>query len=273
MNGEDRATSRRQPMAARCWCKRNLASMAHRALVDRLHIIGEDGTVDARRLDRQWRRRTETGGRTSPPATRCCNGTEDRRLSTASILVAPFGTGAEEQHRDAAGGRAGLRARLWGGPGLTVDGDQHTHDGQDRRLADRPCDQTCLSRSPRPPKKTSPPACCRPGTRLIEDNLMARFGAMRHSICKALSARSRQGIVARGRGRGSALPLDPAEVVASTKREMLQRQAALMIVLPADATLRELEQIQQKNRAAVAAADDRVVHESRSTASRHSFRL
>lgn len=103
-----------------------------------------------------------------------------------------------------------------------------------------------------------------PGTRLIEDNLMARFGATRHFIRQALFQLEREGIVAREKNKGAAvLSLDPAEVRRIYEvREMLQRQAALMIRLPADATtLRELELIQQKYRAAVSAADYRAVHE------------
>lgn len=103
-----------------------------------------------------------------------------------------------------------------------------------------------------------------PGARLTEDTLMARFGATRHFIRQALFQLERKGIVAREKNKGAAvLSLDHAEVRGIYEvREMLQRQAALMIRLPADAaTLRELEQIQKQYRAAVAAADYRAVHE------------
>jgi len=102
-----------------------------------------------------------------------------------------------------------------------------------------------------------------PGTRLIEDILMARFGATRHFIRQALLQLERKGIVAREKNKGAAvLSLEPTEVRRIYEvREMLQRQAALMIRLPADATtLRELETIQHEYRTAVAAADYRAVH-------------
>jgi DNA-binding GntR family transcriptional regulator len=102
-----------------------------------------------------------------------------------------------------------------------------------------------------------------PAARLIEDNLMARFGATRHFIRQALLQLERKGIVAREKNKGAAvLSLEPAEVRRIYEvREMLQRQAALMIRLPADATtLRAVEQIQREYRAAVAEADYRAVH-------------
>ena len=102
-----------------------------------------------------------------------------------------------------------------------------------------------------------------PAARLIEDNLMARFGATRHFIRQALLQLERKGIVAREKNKGAAvLSLEPTEVRRIYEvREMLQRQAALMMRLPADATtLRTLERIQRQYRAAVAAADYRAVH-------------
>ena len=102
-----------------------------------------------------------------------------------------------------------------------------------------------------------------PAARLIEDNLMARFGATRHFIRQALLQLERKGIVARAKNKGAAvLSLEPSEVRRIYEvREMLQRQAALMMRLPADATtLRALERIQRQYRAAVVAADYRAVH-------------
>jgi DNA-binding GntR family transcriptional regulator len=74
-----------------------------------------------------------------------------------------------------------------------------------------------------------------PGTRLVEDNLLARFAVTRHFIRQALAQLERMGIVVRERNKGAAVrSLTPEEVQELyTVRELLQRQAALMIPLPA----------------------------------------
>ena len=85
-----------------------------------------------------------------------------------------------------------------------------------------------------------------PGTRLVEDHLIARFGATRHYIRQALFELERTGIVVREKNKGVAVrSLTPAEVRQIYEvRELLQRQAALRIVLPAPAAaIAELERL------------------------------
>ncbi len=78
-----------------------------------------------------------------------------------------------------------------------------------------------------------------PGTRLVEDALLARFPVSRHMIRQALLQLERLGIVTRERNRGAMVrKLTPEEVVQIYEvRELLQRQAALTIPLPAPAAL------------------------------------
>ena len=73
-----------------------------------------------------------------------------------------------------------------------------------------------------------------PGTRLVEDHLIARFGATRHYIRQALFELERTGIVVREKNKGVAVrSLQPEEVRSIYEvRELLQRQAALRIALP-----------------------------------------
>ena len=85
-----------------------------------------------------------------------------------------------------------------------------------------------------------------PGTRLVEDHLIARFGATRHYIRQALYELERTGIVVREKNKGVAVrSLSPAEVRQIYEvRELLQRQAALRIVLPAPAAaIAQLERL------------------------------
>src|SRR5882757_5418760 len=74
-----------------------------------------------------------------------------------------------------------------------------------------------------------------PGTRLVEDALLARFPVTRHVIRQALVELERLGIVTRERNKGAAVrTLTPGEVRQIYEmRELLQRQAALTIPLPA----------------------------------------
>jgi len=88
-----------------------------------------------------------------------------------------------------------------------------------------------------------------PGTRLVEDHLIARFGATRHYIRQALYELERTGIVVREKNKGVAVrSLTPAEVLQIYEvRELLQRQAALRIVLPAPASaIAELERLHEQ---------------------------
>jgi DNA-binding GntR family transcriptional regulator len=103
-----------------------------------------------------------------------------------------------------------------------------------------------------------------PGTRLIEDSLMVRFGVTRHFIRQALAQLERTGIVIREKNKGVTVrSLSPLEVQKIYDvREFLQRQAALMIPLPAPATLIEkLKTIQTEYRRCVRDRDYGGVHE------------
>ena len=76
-----------------------------------------------------------------------------------------------------------------------------------------------------------------PGTRLTEDTLLARFAVTRHFARQALVQLEAMGIVERERNRGATVrsltPKQVQEIYAV--RELLQRQAALWIPLPAPA--------------------------------------
>jgi DNA-binding GntR family transcriptional regulator len=80
-----------------------------------------------------------------------------------------------------------------------------------------------------------------PGSRLVEDALMARYGATRHFIRQALVHLERTGIVRREKNIGATVSSYSAEEVRQIYevRELLTRQAALMIPLPASAELIE----------------------------------
>jgi DNA-binding GntR family transcriptional regulator len=86
-----------------------------------------------------------------------------------------------------------------------------------------------------------------PGARLIEDSLMARYGASRHFVRQALVQLEHIGIVRREKNVGATVCSYSAEEVLQIYevREVLTRQAALMIRLPAPpALIAELEAIQ-----------------------------
>lgn len=76
-----------------------------------------------------------------------------------------------------------------------------------------------------------------PGTRLVEDPLMARFGATRHSVRRAIAELSRIGLAVSLPNRGAHVRiLAPIDVLQLYEvRELLHREAALRIPLPASA--------------------------------------
>ena len=86
-----------------------------------------------------------------------------------------------------------------------------------------------------------------PGARLVEDALLARFPVTRHVVRQALNQLERMGVAVRERNKGAAvrsLSLDEVRQLYDV-RELVQRQAALTIPLPAPAALVDrLEQIQ-----------------------------
>src|SRR5262245_14154584 len=87
-----------------------------------------------------------------------------------------------------------------------------------------------------------------PGSRLVEDSLMGRYGASRHFVRQALFQLERQGIVLREKNIGATVRFYSAEEVRQIYevREMLTRQAALMIPLPAPLGL--IEQLTELQR-------------------------
>jgi DNA-binding GntR family transcriptional regulator len=74
-----------------------------------------------------------------------------------------------------------------------------------------------------------------PGARLVEDMLMARYGASRHYIRQAFTQLERSGVVRREKNIGATVRSYSADEVRQIYevREMLTRQAALRIPLPA----------------------------------------
>ena len=106
-----------------------------------------------------------------------------------------------------------------------------------------------------------------PGTRLTEDMLMARYEVSRHFVRQALVDMERRGIVRREKNIGATVRTYSPEEVHQIYdvREMLTRQAALMISLPAPpqliAKLRALqgayrEQAERQNLRGVHDAND-----------------
>src|SRR6476661_1693004 len=104
-----------------------------------------------------------------------------------------------------------------------------------------------------------------PGSRLIEDTLMTHYGASRHFVRQALFQLERQGIVLREKNIGATVRFYSADEVRQIYevREMLTRQAALMIALPAPAGLiAQLNELQQHYCARADAQDLRGIHEA-----------
>ncbi|WP_341989088.1 GntR family transcriptional regulator [Azorhizobium sp. AG788] len=104
-----------------------------------------------------------------------------------------------------------------------------------------------------------------PGSRLVEDVLMAHYGASRHFIRQALAQLERTGIVRREKNVGATVCSYSAEEVRQIYevREMLTRQAALLIPLPAPAALiAELQAVQARYARFAEAGDLRGIHET-----------
>ena len=103
-----------------------------------------------------------------------------------------------------------------------------------------------------------------PGTRLVEDTLLARFPVSRHTIRQALYQLEKLGVVTRERNKGAMVrSLHPDEVKQIyAVRELLQRQAALLIPLPAPlALIDELMEIHRVYSAHVDSGFLRGIHE------------
>jgi DNA-binding GntR family transcriptional regulator len=104
-----------------------------------------------------------------------------------------------------------------------------------------------------------------PGTRLTEDTLLARFAVTRHFARQALVQLEAMGIVVRERNRGATVrSLTPKQVQEIYDvRELLQRQAALWIPLPApEALIAELNAIHEEHGRHIEAGFLRGVHET-----------
>lgn len=104
-----------------------------------------------------------------------------------------------------------------------------------------------------------------PGSRLVEDALMVRYGRTRHAVRQALVELERKAIVIRERNIGATVrPYNRAQVLEIYQvRELLQRQAALMIRLPVPGTLlAELEALNAAFAREGALGHLRGVHES-----------
>ena len=103
-----------------------------------------------------------------------------------------------------------------------------------------------------------------PGSRLVEDTLMSRYDASRHFVRQALFQLERQGIVLREKNIGATVRFYSAEEVRQIYevREMLTRQAALMIPLPAPPALIEQLSELQRQYCQGRRADLRGIHEA-----------
>lgn len=104
-----------------------------------------------------------------------------------------------------------------------------------------------------------------PGTRLTEDMLLARFAVTRHFARQALVQLESMGIVVRERNRGATVRSLTAQQVKEiyAVRELLQRQAALWIPLPApDSLVAELNAIHEEHGRHIEAGFLRGVHET-----------
>jgi len=104
-----------------------------------------------------------------------------------------------------------------------------------------------------------------PGTRLTEDTLLARFAVTRHFARQALVELESMGVVVRERNRGATVrSLSPRQVQEIyAVRELLQRQAALWIPLPApDSLIDELNAIHIEHGQHIEAGFLRGVHEA-----------
>jgi DNA-binding GntR family transcriptional regulator len=104
-----------------------------------------------------------------------------------------------------------------------------------------------------------------PGARLVEDALMARYDASRHSVRQGLFDLERQGIVQREKNIGATVRSYSSDEVRQIYevREMLTRQAVLMIPLPAPtALIEQLRTLQDHYCSFADKGDLRGIHEA-----------
>jgi aryl carrier-like protein len=110
-----------------------------------------------------------------------------------------------------------------------------------------------------------------PRERLVEDALMARFGAKRHQVRSALDALQRMGLVERLRNRGVQVRhYDDAETIALLNFRTLIEPAAVaeMSLPPAPEAMERLRAIQDRHDAACEAGDLAAVFRSTAACSR-----
>ena len=104
-----------------------------------------------------------------------------------------------------------------------------------------------------------------PRTRLTEDMLMARFKVTRHFVRQVLVELERLGVVVREHNKGASVRyLAPQQVLKIYEvRELIQRQAALWIKLPAPESLvAELSEISAEHDRYAELGSLRLVHET-----------
>lgn len=115
-----------------------------------------------------------------------------------------------------------------------------------------------------------------PRERLVEDDLIERFGAKRHVVRDALARLEQMGLVERRRNIGAFVrAFSRREVVELYEmRELLETEAARRIPLPLDAVaLQPLIDIQEGHDAAVRAGEPRAVFRANLDFHRHLFSL
>ncbi|GLQ53072.1 GntR family transcriptional regulator [Devosia nitrariae] len=104
-----------------------------------------------------------------------------------------------------------------------------------------------------------------PGTRLTEDSLLSRFPVTRHFVRQALVQLEQMGIIVRERNKGATVRSLTAEEVRQIYdvRELVQRQAALWIPLPApDWLIEQLMAIHEEHGRHIESGYLRGVHET-----------
>jgi DNA-binding GntR family transcriptional regulator len=115
-----------------------------------------------------------------------------------------------------------------------------------------------------------------PGEKLREEELAERFSASRHHVREALARLDRMGIASKTRNRGVSVRRFTADEVRQIYeiREILQRQAALRIPLPAAAdAIQHLTSINREYEAAADASDFQRIHEANDLFHTELFRL
>jgi len=116
----------------------------------------------------------------------------------------------------------------------------------------------------------------KPGAKLREEELAERFSVSRHHVREGLARLERVGIVVKERNRSVRVRRFSVDEVRQIYdvREILQRQAALRIVLPvAEITIDRLRTINAEYQAAVEADDLQLIHETNDLFHTELFRL